>query len=190
VAIFRSLASAIFHLPFSVFIKREEFPADMIEPQFVCTKSRERAIHFGEVFTPEKIVNDMLDLVEEETRRIDSRFLDPACGTGNFPVAILRRKLKVIGERYGENQQEYERYALLAVSSIYGIELLEDNVRECRTRLFEEFKDAYTEFWSGKIRQTVICGRCAGGSGCDAGGGVRAFPDGTRMWTLCGRKWM
>lgn len=78
----------------------------------------------------------MLDLVKQETERIDSRFLEPACGHGNFLAEILRRKLRVVEARYGRSALEYERYTILAVGSIYGIDILEDNVVECRNRLF------------------------------------------------------
>jgi len=85
----------------------------------------------------------MLDLVKQETERIDSRFLEPACGTGNFLVAILERKLAVVEKRYGRSQLEFERYAVLAVSSLYGIDILSDNVSQCRERLFAVFDKVY-----------------------------------------------
>ncbi len=97
--------------------------------------SRQRVADHGEVLTGRREVNAMLDLVKQETERIDSRFLEPACGTGNFLAEILDRKLRVVKRRYRRSQIERERYALLAVSSIYGIDLLEDNVLECRRRL-------------------------------------------------------
>ena len=100
-------------------------------------KSKQRVADHGEVLTPKCIVNAMLDLVKPETERIDSRFLEPACGTGNFLTEILERKLRVVEKRYRKSQLEYERYAILAVSSIYGIDILEDNVQECRQRLAE-----------------------------------------------------
>ena len=99
-------------------------------------KSRQRVADHGEVFTPSHILNAMLDLVKQETERIDSRFLEPACGTGNFLAEILQRKLRVVENRYSKSQLEYERYAILAVSSIYGIDILKDNVEECCKRLF------------------------------------------------------
>jgi hypothetical protein len=95
----------------------------------------------------------MLDLVKQETERIDSRFLEPACGTGNFLTEILERKLRVVEKRYGSTQSEYERYAVLAVSSIYGIELLADNAEECRKRLFDIFDTAYTRLFKSKARE-------------------------------------
>ena len=95
-------------------------------------RSRQRVADHGEVFTGEREVNAMLDLVEQETERIDSRFLEPACGTGNFLAEILRRKLRVVAARYRRGRLDYERYGVLAVSSIYGIDILEDNVIACR----------------------------------------------------------
>jgi hypothetical protein len=106
-------------------------------------KSKQRVADHGEVFTAEREVNAMLDLVKQETERIESRFLEPACGSGNFLVEILRRKLEVVENRYKNSQPEWERYAILAVSSIYGIDILEDNVNECRERLFLIFDEKY-----------------------------------------------
>jgi len=116
-------------------------------------KSKHRVAKYGEVLTPQHIVNAMLDLVKQETERIDSRFLEPACGTGNFLIEILERKLRVVERRYGKSQLEYECYAILAISSIYGIELLEDNVEECRRRLFEVFDAAYTRLFKRKAKE-------------------------------------
>ncbi len=98
--------------------------------------SKKRVADHGEVYTRPREVNAMLDLVKQETERIDSRFLEPACGHGNFLTEILRRKLRVVQSRYGKRQLEHERYTLLAASSIYGIDVLEDNVVQCRDRLF------------------------------------------------------
>jgi SAM-dependent methyltransferase len=116
-------------------------------------KSKNRVNQYGEVLTPKHIVNAMLDLVKQETERIDSRFLEPACGTGNFLIEILERKLKVVESRYSKSQLDYERYAILAISSIYGIELLEDNAEECRKRLFEVFDAAYTRLFKTKAKE-------------------------------------
>ena len=107
-------------------------------------KSRERVTDHGEVFTAEREVNAMLDLVKQETERIDSRFLEPACGDGNFLAEILRRKLNVVDSRYRKSAPDYEKYAVLAVTSIYGVDLLQDNVDECRERLFAIWNEAYT----------------------------------------------
>jgi hypothetical protein len=118
-------------------------------------KSRQRVTEFGEVFTSPEIVNDMLDLVKQETERIDSRFLEPACGTGNFLTEILRRKLDVVEKNYRRSQLDFERYLVLAVSSIYGIDILEDNVIECRRRLFEMANERYTARFKKKAREQV-----------------------------------
>ena len=109
------------------------------------TKSKQRVADHGEVFTAEREVNAMLDLVKPETERIDSRFLEPACGDGNFLAEILRRKLAVVKSRYGKNPADYERYAVIAVTSIYGVDLLQDNVEECRNRMFQIFDSEYSE---------------------------------------------
>ena len=116
-------------------------------------KSRERVAQYAEVLTPPEIVNAMLDLVKQETERIDSRFLEPACGTGNFLTEILERKLRVVEKHYGKIQLEYERYAVLAVSSLYGVDILEDNVQECRERLFGVFDRAYTRLFGEKAKE-------------------------------------
>jgi len=109
--------------------------------------SKQRVTDHGEVLTGEREVNAMLDLVKQETERIDSRFLEPACGTGNFLIEVLRRKLRVVEARYRRSQLEFERYAVLAVSSLYGIDILEDNVEECRRRLFRVFDQRYTDLY-------------------------------------------
>ncbi len=109
--------------------------------------SKERVSDHGEVFTSPREVNAMLALVNQETQRIDSRFLEPACGHGNFLAEILHRKLSIVEVRYGKNQTDFERYAIFAISSIYGIDILEDNVRDCRKRLFDIFDDFYTRLF-------------------------------------------
>ena len=115
-------------------------------------KSERRVADFGEVLTPSHIVDAMLDLVKQETERIDSRFLEPACGTGNFLVEILRRKLQVVRKRYAKSQLDYERYAVLAVASVYGIDILADNAEECRQRLYQTFDDAYAALFGKKTK--------------------------------------
>jgi hypothetical protein len=104
-------------------------------------KSRQRVVDHGEVFTPPGVVDAMLSLVQGESERIDSRFLEPACGSGNFLVPVLRRKLGVVRARYGRSTFERRHFALLALMSIYGIELLDDNVAECRQNLLDLFAD-------------------------------------------------
>ncbi len=106
--------------------------------------SKKRVADHGEVLTSKREVNAILDLVKQETERIDSRFLEPACGTGNFLTEILERKLLIVESRYGKSQLDYERNAILATSSIYGIDILEDNVAECRKRLFTIFNQRYS----------------------------------------------
>lgn len=102
-------------------------------------KSRQRVADHGEVFTPPWLVEAMLDLVKGESERIDARFLEPACGSGNFLVAILKRKLAVVQAKYGGSEFERGHFALLALMCIYGIELLADNVAECRANLLAVF---------------------------------------------------
>jgi hypothetical protein len=102
-------------------------------------KSRQRVADHGEVFTPRWLVDDMLDLVKGETERIDSRFLEPACGSGNFLVPVLERKLAAVQARHGRSDFEKRHYALFALMCIYGIELLADNAAECRENLAGTF---------------------------------------------------
>ena len=94
----------------------------------------------------------MLDLVKQETERIESRFLEPACGNGNFLAEILTRKLGIVNQRYSKSQLEWERYAIIALSSIYGVDILEDNVEECRERLFQIFFYQYKTLYKKKIK--------------------------------------
>ena len=100
-------------------------------------KSKQRVADHGEVFTPPWMVEAMLDLVKPETERIDARFLEPACGSGNFIVQILRRKLVAVDGKYGPSDFERRHYALLGLMCIYGIELLADNIAECRANVLE-----------------------------------------------------
>ena len=104
-------------------------------------KSKRRVADHGEVFTPRWLVEHMLDLVKGETERIDSRFLEPACGSGNFLVPVLQRKLAAVEAKYGKSDFERRHYALLAVMCTYGIELLADNIAECRANMLEVFAD-------------------------------------------------
>jgi len=104
-------------------------------------KSKRRVADHGEVFTPPWMVEAMLDLVKGETERIDSRFLEPACGSGNFLVQILRRKLAAVEIKYGKSDFEKRHYALFGLMCIYGVELLPDNIVECRDNLLEVFAE-------------------------------------------------
>ena len=117
-------------------------------------KSRQRVADHGEVFTAEREVRAMCDLVKSETERIESRFLEPACGNGNFLAEVLRRKLAVVKilsrklssvrKKYGKSPSDYEKNAVLAASSIYGVDILADNAQECRERLFSLWDEEYT----------------------------------------------
>ena len=104
-------------------------------------KSKQRVADHGEVFTPAWMVEAMLDLVKDESERIDSRFLEPACGSGNFLVQILKRKLAAVELKFGKSDFERRHYALLGLMCIYGVELLADNIAECRANVLDVFAD-------------------------------------------------
>lgn len=106
-------------------------------------KSKKRIVNHGEVFTNKKEVNEMCNLVDSETKRIESRFLEPACGDGNFLEEILIRKLNIVKKRYKKSLFDYEKMSLLAVSSLYGIDLLNDNVNNCINRLYKIWEKEY-----------------------------------------------
>ena len=107
-------------------------------------KSKERVAQRGEVFTAEREVNAMLDLVEHECLRPDSRFLEPACGDGNFLSAILRRKLTELRRKYKKSTRDYEKLSIVAIGSLYGVDIMNDNVLACRERLFRIWDEEYT----------------------------------------------
>ena len=128
-------------------------------------KSRQRVAQHGEVFTNPREVNAMLDLVRDESFRLDSRFLEPACGDGNFLIEILRRKLSLLKDI--KSLTEWEFQSLIAVGSCYGIELLEDNAEACRLRLFTEVREqmgkknctpGYEESLRYMLRKNIVCG--------------------------------
>lgn len=133
-------------------------------------KSRQRVADHGEVYTAEREVKAMCDLVSDECSRIDSRFLEPACGDGNFLAEILSRKLAAVKKKYKKSVIDYEKNALLAVSSIYGVDILADNVAACRERLFKMWqkeykavvKTAYSEDTEKSVRfilsKNIVCG--------------------------------
>jgi len=108
-------------------------------PSESLVKSKQRVADHGEVFTPGWMVEDMVNLVKAESERIDSRFLEPACGSGNFLKVVLQRKLSTVQTRYGKSEFERNHHALFGLMCIYGIELLEDNVVECRQNLLDIF---------------------------------------------------
>lgn len=106
-------------------------------------KSKKRVADRGEVFTAEREVKAMCDLVAQECDRVDSRFLEPACGNGNFLAEILTRKLTTVKKLYKSNPYDYERYSVLAITSVYGVDIMQDNVAECRERLFNLWNKDY-----------------------------------------------
>lgn len=120
-------------------------------------KSKDRVSKYGEVFTAEREVKAMLDLVKSETERVDSRFLEPACGTGNFIVEILHRKLEVAKKlaipprKTRPLPSEFEKQSVIAVSSIYGIDILMDNVATCRQRLYAVWNAQYENICKKEI---------------------------------------
>ncbi|MBQ2204645.1 MAG: hypothetical protein II411_01965, partial [Lachnospiraceae bacterium] len=133
-------------------------------------KSKKRVSEHGEVFTNEREVNAMLDLVKDETLRIDSRFLEPACGDGNFLIEILRRKMDVVNKKYKKDEKEWEKQSLVAIMSCYGVELLQDNVEVCIDRLYKFWEKEYEKHCekikSEKVKQVakfvlsknILCG--------------------------------
>ena len=123
------------------------------------TKSKDRVRERGEVFTAEREVKAMCDLVKDETERIDSRFLEPACGDGNFLAEILTRKLEVVKRKYKKSTLDYEKNAVLAISSVYGVDIMQDNVLACRDRLFKlwdkEYKSVCKKDCNDQTREAV-----------------------------------
>lgn len=118
-------------------------------------KSRERVVNHGEVFTHEREVNAMLDLVKDETDRIDSRFLEPACGDGNFLAEILNRKLKRVNKQYGKVLFDYERFSILVLMNIYGVDILADNVEDCKNRLYKIWEEDYKKTSKDKTKENI-----------------------------------
>ena len=132
--------------------------------------SRQRVAEHGEVYTAKREVCAMLDLVKEEAERIDSRFLEPACGTGNFLVEIMSRKMEAVRRQFVRNRFEYDQASAVAVSSMYGVELLPDNVDACRNRLLTQYLETYRQHQhqeaspelercvSFLLRKNILCG--------------------------------
>lgn len=106
-------------------------------------KSKQRVADHGEVFTAEREVKAMVDLVDDEANRIDSRFLEPACGDGNFLAEILTRKLEVVKKQYSRYKSDFEKYSVVAVASLYGVDIMPDNVADCRKRLYDLWNKYY-----------------------------------------------
>lgn len=117
-------------------------------------KSKQRVVDHGEVFTNSRDVKAMCDLVKQETDRVDSRFLEPACGEGAFLTEILQRKLVVVAKKYGKSPCDYERYAVLAVMNIYGVDIMEDNVVACQKKLFEIWDKEYTSQMRSQAKES------------------------------------
>lgn len=120
--------------------------------------SKQRVADHGEVYTAKREVNAMLDLVKEETERIDSRFLEPACGNGNFLVEILSRKMEAVRRKHAKNRYEYDLASAQAASSMYGVELLPDNVEICRNRLLDQYLETYKQHLSDDATPELV--RC------------------------------
>lgn len=122
-------------------------------------KTKQRVADHGEVFTAEREVNAMLDLVKQETERVDSRFLEPACGDGNFLAEILRRKLEAAKKRATPPRKrkplplEFEKQSVITMGSIYGVDILQDNVIACRERLFEIWDNEYQTICKGEVNE-------------------------------------
>lgn len=152
-------------------------------------RSKKRVADHGEVFTPDWLVQDMLDLVKDESYRIESRFLEPACGSGNFLIPVLERKLKSAAETYRASEFEQLHYSFLGLMCIYGIELMEDNAAECRSNLLEIFitrlgiKNGYVE---AKAAQVVLESNIVWGNALsmrDHSGQPIVFPE----WSYLGK---
>lgn len=113
-------------------------------------KSRKRVQDFGEVYTNQREVNAMCDLIPKDVwDNIDSTFLEPACGNGNFLVEIVRRKL---------NRCRTPQEAFRAVSSVYGIDILPDNVIESRERVKALVRDMFLGVDLSVVDRNIICG--------------------------------
>lgn len=151
-------------------------------------KSKQRVTDHGEVFTAEREVNAMLDLVKQETERIDSRFLEPACGDGNFLAEILRRKLAVVKRKYRKSPIDYEKNAVLTATSIYGVDILQDNVDACRARMFAIWDKEYQAVLKKEVNEdcraavqfifsrNIVCGNALTLKKVDANGIDTAEP--------------
>lgn len=119
-------------------------------------KDKSRVLNFGEVLTSKREVLDMLNLVNTETARLDSRFLEPACGDGNFLTEVLNFKLNVLEKNFSKNQYEFEKFSIQIFSSIYGIDILEDNIILARERLFNQYFDLYIKKFKTNINQKLL----------------------------------
>ena len=158
--------------------------------------SKERVSQRGEVFTAEREVNAMLDLVENECLRPDSRFLEPACGDGNFLSAILKRKLTELRRKYKKSPRDYEKLSIVAIGSLYGVDIMNDNVEACRERLFSIWDTEYTDHCKSEasdeareaakfiIERNIINGNALTLMCVDANGNDTKAPIVFSEWTL------
>lgn len=159
-------------------------------------KSRQRVADHGEVFTAQREVSAMCDLVEQETARIDSRFLEPACGDGNFLAEILKRKLAIVKKKYKKSSYDYERYSLLAIGSMYGVDIQKDNTIICQNRLYDiwekEYKSVCKKECNDQTRnaakyilsRNIVCGNALSLRCVDDNGEENGIPIVFSEWTF------
>ena len=160
-------------------------------PESGLVRAKQRVADHGEVFTPYALVDEMIGLVGDEADRIDARFLEPACGSGNFLVSILRRKFAAVQARYAQSEFERRHYGLLAVMSVYGMELLPDNVQECRANMLGEFEaflqGAVDEAWVAAARAVIEVNIVHGDALAMRTGGTSDEPIKFAEWSYLGK---
>ena len=168
----------------------------VVKQEAAQIKSKERVSQRGEVFTAEREVNAMLDLVANECLRPDSRFLEPACGDGNFLSAILKRKLTELRRKYKKSSRDYEKLSIVAIGSLYGVDIMNDNVEACRERLFSIWDTEYTDHCKSEasdeareaaqfiIQRNIINGNALTLMCVDANGNDTKAPIVFSEWTL------
>ena len=168
----------------------------VVKQEAAQIKSKERVSQRGEVFTAEREVNAMLDLVANECLRPDSRFLEPACGDGNFLSAILKRKLTELRRKYKKSPRDYEKLSIVAIGSLYGVDIMNDNVEACRERLFSIWDTEYTDHCKSEasdeareaaqfiIERNIINGNALTLMCVDANGNDTKAPIVFSEWTL------
>ena len=168
----------------------------VVKQEAAQIKSKERVSQRGEVFTAEREVNAMLDLVANECLRPDSRFLEPACGDGNFLSAILKRKLSELRRKYKKSPRDYEKLSIVAIGSLYGVDIMNDNVEACRERLFSIWDTEYTDHCKSEasdeareaaqfiIERNIINGNALTLMCVDANGNDTKAPIVFSEWTL------
>ena len=168
----------------------------VVKQEAAQIKSKERVSQRGEVFTAEREVNSMLDLVANECLRPDSRFLEPACGDGNFLSAILKRKLAELRRKYKKSPRDYEKLSIVAIGSLYGVDIMNDNVEACRERLFSIWDTEYTDHCKSEasdeareaaqfiIERNIINGNALTLMCVDANGNDTKAPIVFSEWTL------